>query len=246
MNAFRWLFPAAALAVASAALAVTVARPSGAAAQSTPPAGASGTLTVTGQSTLSVPPTEGQITVGVQVNAATASAAVADDAEAVGAIVKALEGAGVPRADLQTENYNLSPNESNATGDQAPRIVDYTISDQIQVTATDLGSVGRLIDIAVGAGANTVNGVNFTVKNPNALLEEANESALAQAHAQALSLAQAAGERLGTLVSLTVNQNASPLPVAFAATAAGVNTTIVAPQSLTVSAYVTAVYSLIP
>ena len=246
MNAFRWLFPAAALAVAGTALALTVVRPSGAAAQSSPPAGSSGTVTVTGQSTLSVPPTEAQITVGVQLNAATASGAMADDAQAVGAIVKALEGAGVPRADLQTENYNLNPNESNPTGNEAPRIVDYTISDQIQVTATDLNDVGRLIDIAVKAGANTVNGVNFTVKNPNALLEQANDSALAQAHAQALSLARAAGEHLGALVSLNVSQNSGPLPGVFAAAAAVSSTTIVAPQSLTVSAYVTAVYRLSP
>lgn len=244
MRNLRWLAPAAALTLLGAALAVTAARP-GAAAAGTPPAG---TLTVTGQSTLSVPPTEAQITVGTQIVASTATAAMRDDSRAMDAIVAALERAGVKKSDLQTENYNLYPNQNNPGQSQAPRITGYTISDQIQVTTTDLNAVGTLIDTAVRAGANQVNGVNFTVANPGALIERANDSALAQARAQATDLAKAAGEHLGALVSLSVNQSSSPLPMAFmtASGSAAHSADILAPESLTISSSVTAVYRLVP
>ena len=240
MPSTRWLAPVAVAALAGAALAATLARPSAAAG-----APGAGTLTVSGQSTLSVPPSEAQITVGIQFNAATASGAMAKDGRAMNAIIAALEKAGVARRDLQTENDNLNPNESNPTGNEAPRIVSYTVSDQLQVTTTDLPQVGALIDAAVGAGANEVNGVNFTVANPSALLARADDSALAQAHAQAAALAQAAGESLGALVSLDVGQTSTPLPVFAAAATLTHASAIVPPQSLTVSATVTAVYRLV-
>jgi uncharacterized protein YggE len=236
----RWSMALVVGALAVTVLSVTLVRP-GAAASA--PAG--GTVTVTGQSTLSAVPTEAQITVGVQLVEDTAGAATQADSERVNAIVAALEKAGVRAADLQTENYNLSPNENNPSGNQAPRITNYTISDQIQVTTTDLAAVGALIDAAVKAGANEVQGVTFTVKDPNALVEQANDSALAQAHAQAANLAAAAGETLGTLVSLNVNQNSPTFPMYGVVAAAAAHTAILPPQSLTISATVTAVYRLV-
>jgi uncharacterized protein len=238
----RWLAPTAALAVAGAALAVTLARPTAAAT-----APSTGTLTVTGQSTLSVPPNEAQITLGTQFNARTARRAMAKDSRVIDAVIAALEKAGVPKRDLETENYNLQPNENNPPGNEAPRVVSYTISDQIQITTYNLNDVGELIDVSVTAGANQVQGVNFTVSNQNALLDKANDSALAQAHSQAVSLAQAAGEQLGTLKSLNVSsQNSGPTPVFAAAASASLpKPTIVPPQSISISATVTAVYRLV-
>ncbi len=242
-QAARWLAPAAVVALAGLTVLVAVARPGAGVAAAT---GTGGTLTVTGQSTLTVPPTEAQITVGIQLVTSTAGEAMAQDSRVMNAIVAALEKAGVPKSDLQTENYNLYPNQNNPSGNQAPRITGYTISDQLQVTTTDLPSVGTLIDVAVKAGANQVNGVNFTVANPNALLVRANDSALAQAHAQAAALAAAAGEHLGTLVSLSVNQNPGPGPIFTAAASAVHGPAILPPQSLAISSSVTAVYRLVP
>jgi len=224
----------------AAAFLVTAVHPTFAAATTS-----SGTLTVTGQSTLSIAPTEAQLSLGTQLNAGSAAGAMSEDATRVAAVVAALEKAGVPAKDIQTQNYDLNPNETqNNAG--VSKVDGYQISDQLQVTTTDLGQVGALIDDAVTAGANVVNGVTFTVPNSTAILDEANNTALAQAHSQAQSLAAAAGEKLGRLVSLTVDQAPSgPLPFAAAALSAARAPVIVAPSSLQVSAQVTAVYQLL-
>lgn len=238
------LLPAALGAAALCALAiVAVGRPSSAASGSANP----GTLTVTGQSTLSVAPDEAQIGVGTDLIAATAAAAMNDDTTRVAAIVAALEKDGVAANDIQTQGYNLSPNTTQSSANAAPRISGYSISDTLTLTTTDLAAVGRLIDAAVSAGANQVNGVNFVVSDESALQNRANASALAQARSQAAYLAAAAGEHLGPLLSLSVNQGSSTVfATASAAYGAVHGPMILPPSSLQVSADLTAVYRLLP
>lgn len=241
MQSMRWIPGAAGAAALCAAAIVAFARPSGAAP--TP----SGTITVTGQSTLSVAPNQAQIDVGTQLEAKTAASAMQEDSSRINAIVSALEKAGVASKDIQTSGYNLNPNENQPSSNAAPRITGYSISDTLTVTTTNLASVGTLIDDAVQAGANQVNGVNFTVANQTSLQNRANGSALAQAKSQAAYLAAQAGEHLGPLVSISVNQPSGPIFAAsnaFAATATAPN--IVPPSSLQVSGQVTAVYRLVP
>jgi uncharacterized protein YggE len=207
---------------------------------------AAGTVTVGGQSTLSVAPTQAQLALGTQVTAPSAQAAMAAEAARMAAIVSALERAGAPRKDIQTQAYDLSPNETNPTGSAAPRIVGYTVSDSLLVTTSQLARVGALIDAAVAAGANEVQGVTFGVGNSTALIDRADADALAQARAQAGALAAQAGEHLGPLVSLSVGQNEPPVTFTGYAASAANAPTIVPPQGVTVSAQVTAVYRLLP
>jgi uncharacterized protein len=70
---------------------------------------------------------------------------------------------------------------------------------RIHVTATD---AQRAVDIAVAAGANAVEGVEWGVTDPQALQEKAYAAALARARAMAERMAAQAGLKLGELVTI--------------------------------------------
>jgi len=105
--------------------------------------------------------------------------------------------------------------------------------------------IGQVIDTAVGAGANQLNGVQFSSSQP--LLSAAEQSALADASKdasqQAHTIASSLGVTITGLVSATtINNNYYPGPIYAASVSTA--TLIVAPNSLTVTASVQAVFSI--
>ena len=54
----------------------------------------------------------------------------------------------------------------------------------------DLARVGELLAAVIEAGANTISGVDFTVENPDALVEEARQEALKDAQSKAWQMAE--------------------------------------------------------
>ena len=68
----------------------------------------------------------------------------------------------------------------------------------------DLGSI---LDKSVTVGANTVNGVSFSVADPSNLLDEARKLAFADAREKAELYASVADATLGELVSITEQQS---------------------------------------
>jgi uncharacterized protein YggE len=71
--------------------------------------------------------------------------------------------------------------------------------------------VAGVIDTLVGAGANDIGGINFTVSNASKLLDEAREQALADARRKAEIYANAAGVALGA--PLSISEEGAPGPV---------------------------------
>jgi uncharacterized protein YggE len=88
----------------------------------------------------------------------------------------------------------------------------------------DLSKVGDALGKAVAAGANSINGVSFTVSDQTALEAEARDKAMADAKARAEQLAKAAGVTLDKPMQISESFN-NPIPYAVnvrAADSAGV------------------------
>ena len=82
------------------------------------------------------------------------------------------------------------------------------------VTATiGVDRAGALIDAAVGAGANQVNGPSLSVADQGALYRKALEAAVADAKLSAATLAAAAGRPLGKVTSVTESSAVTPVPM---------------------------------
>jgi len=81
----------------------------------------------------------------------------------------------------------------------------------IVVAAGDLAEIGPVIDAAVGAGANRVDGLEFYAADSQEAYMDALARAVERARAEAEVMAAAAGGTLGRIVSLQSNRSGQPV-----------------------------------
>jgi uncharacterized protein YggE len=193
----------------------------GAAAQISyqPGGGASGTLpgiTVIGSGTARAVPDVADWSFGVQSDADTASAALKAASDATRQIIAALRDKGIAKEDLRTEQVSLYPR----TTDDGRAVIGYSASSAVHATVRDLGKAGSIVDAAVGAGANQVNGPSLRVSDNRAQYRAAIEAALDDARARAQALAAKAGVTLGGPVAIVESGGSYPTPMYDARAAA--------------------------
>lgn len=201
------------------ALAATLAAAGGAAsalsqsapvAPSEPPptaGGVTGTITVTGEGTVTVSPDTAVLSVGVEAQATTGAAAMDQLDQRSSALTDALTGAGIAADDLQTTGLNLY----STYGDDGTTVTGYVASLQVNATIRDVDAIGATIDAAqtaVGEGL-TLSGVTFSFADPESVLGDARADAVADAGTKAQQLAAAAGLTLGSVVAI-VEGSATP------------------------------------
>lgn len=173
-------------------------------------------IIVSGQGEVSAAPDMAVVSVGVTNEARTASAALAANSQAMGAVLQRLRDAGVAERDLQTSNLSLSPrwDQPSQVGTQ-PRIVAFLASNQLSVRVRALEELGSILDIVVQDGANTLGGLSFAVAEPEPLLDEARVAAVADATRKARLLSEAAGVTLGPLLEMSESSGGGgPIPMA--------------------------------
>ena len=184
-------------------------------AQTVPPA----MISVTGEATVSAAPDLAQIDGGVTTEAKTAREASDANNAAMGRVLLALKGAGIDEKDYQTSRLSLQPESApNRTAGPAT-IVGYRASNRVTVRLRDVSKVASMIDTLVGAGANDIGGINFTVSQASKLLDDAREQAIADARRKAEIYAKAAGVTLGA--PLSISEGGTPVPIPYRRMAAG-------------------------
>ncbi|KPV48976.1 hypothetical protein SE17_35190, partial [Kouleothrix aurantiaca] len=93
------------------------------------------------------------------------------------------------------------------------QVTGYRVSNTVTVTIRNLDSAGALLDQVVQAGANSIYGINFSVADTNALMEQARKAAVADAKARAGQLAAAGGATVGDVLVISENVSAPPVPM---------------------------------
>ena len=167
------------------------------------------TITVTGNGTADSTPNQASFDFGVTTNGSTAAQALGSNSAQARAIIDALKKAGIPSADIQTTQVSLWPETSH----NGRVITGYQASNSVNVTAP-LGKSGALVDAAVGAGANNVDGPTLDTAQKSALYDKALDSALGDAKQKAQAIAGAAGLTLGAV--LKVHEGGQSTPVVYA------------------------------
>lgn len=170
-------------------------------------------ITVTGNGTVDATPDQASFDFGVTTQGSTAAEALSRNDSEAGRIIDALKNAGIDDSKIQTTQVSLWPQTSS----NGNAIVGYQASNSVHVTAA-LGKAGALVDAAVGAGANNVDGPNLDTADKSALYGDALKNALADAKGKAQAIADGAGLTLGNLVKVSEGGNPSP-PVPMFATA---------------------------
>jgi hypothetical protein len=173
-------------------------------------------ITVTGNGTVDATPDQASFDFGVTTNGTTAAEALSRNSSEARVVVDALKKAGIGSSDIQTTQVSLWPQTSS----DGNRITGYQASNSVQVK-TAIGKSGALVDAAVGAGANNVDGPNLDTADTSSLYDQALKQAFGDAKGKAQALAEAAGLTLGSAVKVREGGDAAPLPVFAAAKAAG-------------------------
>ena len=166
-------------------------------------------ITVSGSGSVSATPNRAAFTFGVATRSKTAAQALAANSAEMGKVIDALKRAGVAPAEIQTSSVSVSPLQS-ANGES---IVGYTASNSVSATIGNLGRAGEIIDAAVAAGANQVDGPNLTVSDQGALYRSALKAAVADARVKAQTLADASGLHVGAVRSVSEQGESTPVPL---------------------------------
>jgi hypothetical protein len=169
------------------------------------------TLNLSGTSEVKATPDMATITLGVQTEAPTASAAMAQNATRMTRIVAALKAAGLADKDIQTSNISLDA-QYDYQQNQPPKLRGYQASNTVLITVYDISRLGRTLDAVTTAGANQINGIGFGLKDSSAAENEARLKAVKALQAKAELYAGAVGYRVARLVNLSEGGGYTPSP----------------------------------
>ena len=177
-----------------------------------PPVPGPSTISVTGKATLHAMPDEVKINIAVVTQDSKADQAATENASRVETVLNALHAAIGGNADVRTLSYGLTPDYRDQSGDPQPEIIGYTATNTVQVTLDDLDKVGAIIDAATRSGANRIENIQFTLRNPEEMHTKALRQAAINARAQADALAAALGLKISRV--LMVDEGGGyPIPI---------------------------------
>jgi hypothetical protein len=161
-------------------------------------------ITVTGTGKVAVVPDTALVLLGVELRAASLVDATTQASRHMSAVLERVKALGVSERDITTVTYSVDPvTPPRRPEDDTVRIAGYRVVNVVQLRVRELTAVGRIVEAAMAAGATTIRGVRFTVADPARPEGEARALAVRDAQVKASQLAEAAGLRLGELVSVT-------------------------------------------
>lgn len=145
------------------------------------------------------------LTVGVSAERGAIEEAREAAAAAQTGVIDALKAAGVAEKDIQTVQFNVSPQYDFGGPAGRGEIIGYVVSNVVTAKVRNLDNAGAAIDAATRAGGNDaiVQGVSFGIDDPTELQAQARAQAVDKARAQAEQLASNGGASLGKLLSIS-------------------------------------------
>lgn len=185
-------------------------------------------LTVSARAEVSVKPDRATVTVGVQTEAKDASDAQSAANERMQRIIERIRRLDPDELVLTTSSVSLYPVYDNSNlrrndGGQERRITGYRAGSSISARTDDVDAVGPIVDTAIDAGANRVQGVTFSLSDPHAAEIRALRLASRRAIDKARSVADAIGAELMFVTSIGESTaGGGPIPVRGRAEAFGV------------------------
>ena len=158
------------------------------------------TIAITADESVSVDPELATVTVGYQNYAPTKDAAYGENKRVSNQVTTALLNSGVPKSALETESVRLERTERDekwTNEEKKERQFQATQTWTIHVSSDKAQAV---VDIALGAGANVLEALDWNVSEPKALQAKAGAAALSKAKAVAEQMAKGLNAKLGDLV----------------------------------------------
>lgn len=203
-------------------------------------------IEVNGNGEIQAAPDLATIEIAIETHAASADHAAGLNGALAEKVRDALMSKLGNKGRMWTGGYSLTP-EYTEPRDGKPTVTGYTAENSITVQTGELGLVGPVIDAAIGAGANRISSLNYSLRADSKARSEAIAKAAHDAQTQAAALANALGLKLGPVVRASTQLEVRPVPLARYAGAAAMTSTVQTPVAggeITVPAAVSLTYSI--
>ncbi len=168
---------------------------------------------VSGLGTVTVVPDIAVLILGVEAQRDTVEQARDAAAAAMSDVMQALGNAGIADNDIRTSYFNIQPVRQQDRETQDVTIIAYRVTNSVTAKVRDTAQTGNVIDAVVAAAGDLarVDGISFTVDDPDPYYAQARELAVENAMEKARQLADAAGVSLGMPLLLSEGSSYSPI-----------------------------------
>ena len=172
------------------------------------------TISVTGSGTAYSAPDIAYVTLGVEIFNADVSAATTDANTRTEAILTALKSNDIADSDIRTEGFNIW--FENFYGPEGPTGEGrFRVANTMRVTVRNVDNIPTILVAALDAGANPVQGVQFSVADRTSVESTARANAVENAKARAEELAGLMDVSVGEVVAISeITNNAFGLSYA--------------------------------
>lgn len=174
------------------------------------------TLSVTGNGVVEVAPDLATVSVEVRSTASSATRARSKANARTIRVLAAITKLGIDRGSIQTSGISLSRSQVPGTRRRPAHKV-YSAANDLTVRTTRISVVGPIVDAATRAGADSIDGPNFTFGDPSAGKAAATRAALADARTRADDAAAAIGYQVIGVKSVAIDPASFQPQVAAAA-----------------------------
>ena len=178
------------------------------------------TISISADGEATLVPDMATVSMAVVSEADAADAALSENSAAMKKVMAALKEAGIADKDMQTDNFSINPRYKQIKTDDGMtnEINGYQVRNGLNVKVRNLSNLGAVLDQSIKLGVNSGGGISFSNSDPSGAENEARKEAVSNAIAKAETLAEAAGVKLGDVLSITENSS-MPQPVMFRAEA---------------------------
>ena len=153
------------------------------------------TMSVDGRGAVETQPDQATVSIGVATRAREASAAQSESAARVRSVIDAVRGLGIGENDIRTSSYSFHP-FYRRTENRENEIEGYEVENSVTVSVRDISLAGKVIDAALGSGANQVHSLEFHVSDTQKIRRQALLAAIRDAKEKAETIASGLGCRI--------------------------------------------------
>jgi len=166
-------------------------------------------LTVSGEARVTAVPDVARVSLGAAGAGETAVAAMNVTSAALDAVITRLKGLGVAEADIQTKDLSVQERRRWDRDREVEVFLGYEAVNVLDVQVRDMDLLSEILAEVLSEGANTLNALDFDMADPAPVRAEARRLAVTDAMEKAQLFAEAAGVRVGRVLS--IKDTAQPL-----------------------------------
>lgn len=173
-------------------------------------------VVTSGEGVVQAVPDRAWVSITAESRASSPREAQRRNADAMTPVHQKLRSAGIPADAIRTIGYDLQQEWDYANNRRVSR--GYVARNTIEVRIDDINRVGEVLEIAVGAGATSVGGVRFDLRDRGKYEREALRMAVSDARMKAEAAAAGAGRAIDRVLRIEEHGVAYRPPMPYAAT----------------------------